>query len=420
LLFVIGVISLRKILEFVAAGLGQPGYAIKKKSPPTLDPNAEPTVLIVGGGIGGIAAAGALNAVGIDNLVLERSPHTAHSWRNHYHRLHLHTASMYSNLPYLKYPSHFPLYVSRQQVVDYVTGYAVIMGVKIKYNQSVLNIDRDKDGWIVESVDLGDNTKKIYKPKFVVIATGRNIDPIIPVFKDQEKFKGTLLHSSVFKSAEHFRGKSALIVGFGNTGGELAIDFWERDCKTHVIIRSPLNIVSRDSVLLSAVVGRYLPNSVVKIVERSQMKLKYGNLGKFGITCPHPHHTAVEHLVKNRVPPAIDIGQIDLIRKGDVKVITHEIERFVANGVVFKNGQEEAYDVVVLATGYASNLSKILSSRVYGAIIDDKGFPKEGKSIPSNYEGIYCVGFTDLFGRIFSMQNESIRIAAEVKRKLKV
>ena len=53
-----------------------------------------------------------------------------------------------------------------------------------------------------------------------------------------------------------------------------------------------------------------------------------------------------------------------------------EIERFTTTGVVFKNGKEETFDVVVLATGYKPNLAQILAEPVYKSAVTDLGFPK--------------------------------------------
>ena len=47
----------------------------------------------------------------------------------------------------------------------------------------------------------------------------------------------------------------------------------------------------------------------------------------------------------------VDIGNIDLIRNGGVKVISQEIANFKENSVVFKDGKEIEFDAVILCTG---------------------------------------------------------------------
>jgi cation diffusion facilitator CzcD-associated flavoprotein CzcO len=48
-----------------------------------------------------------------------------------------------------------------------------------------------------------------------------------PTWPGQDSFQGGILHSSVYQDGEPFRGQDVLIVGFGNSGGEIAIDLWE-------------------------------------------------------------------------------------------------------------------------------------------------------------------------------------------------
>ena len=64
--------------------------------------------LIIGAGPAGLAMAGRLRKQGQEFIVLEQSQQVAHSWQNHYDRLHLHTVSDYSHLHHLPFPADFP------------------------------------------------------------------------------------------------------------------------------------------------------------------------------------------------------------------------------------------------------------------------------------------------------------------------
>ncbi len=58
-----------------------------------------------------------------------------------------------------------------------------------------------------------------------------------------------------------------------------------------------------------------------------------------------------------------------------MKVVKHEIERFTKTGVVFKNGKEETFDVIVLATGFRSSIDQFLSAPLVSSSTNELGFP---------------------------------------------
>ncbi|HEX9385798.1 MAG TPA: NAD(P)-binding domain-containing protein [Anaerolineales bacterium] len=61
----------------------------------------------------------------------------------------------------------------------------------------------------------------------LVIAAGCNHEPFLPTWPRQDLFKGASMHSSQYKNGEPFRENKVLVVGFGNSGGEIAIDLYE-------------------------------------------------------------------------------------------------------------------------------------------------------------------------------------------------
>ena len=75
------------------------------------------SVIILGAGPSGLAAAACLREKGVPFIVLERAGEVGSTWRNHYERLHLHTIKQFSALPGLPWPATVPMYPSREEVV---------------------------------------------------------------------------------------------------------------------------------------------------------------------------------------------------------------------------------------------------------------------------------------------------------------
>ena len=56
--------------------------------------------------------------------------------------------------------------------------------------------------------------------------------------------------------------------------------------------------------------------------------------------------------------PLIDIGTLDKIRDGSIKV-GGGIDRFTSDGVVFTDARTEKFDAVILATGFRPDLRQL-------------------------------------------------------------
>src|SRR4051794_27798232 len=123
-------------------------------------------VLIIGAGPAGLAVAACLKQQSIEFIMLERSGQIGSSWRNHYHRLHLHTAKGFSGLPDMPFPVDYPRYPSRQQVIDYLDSYAQHFHLTPVFNQTVKSVSRIDGRWQTQTEN---NT---YLSDFVVMATG--------------------------------------------------------------------------------------------------------------------------------------------------------------------------------------------------------------------------------------------------------
>ena len=93
-----------------------------------------------------------------------------------------------------------------------------------------------------------------------------------------------------------------------------------------------------------------------------------------------------------------------------------DLSRFTPRGVVFSDGLEEEFDVVVAATGFATGLARLLA--VAGAIGED-GQPRFRSGRPTAYPGLFFIGFDETMrGHLFEANRESKRLAAVVDRYL--
>jgi len=72
----------------------------------------------------------------------------------------------------------------------------------------------------------------------------------------------------------------------------------------------------------------------------------------------------------------LDIGTLDKIRSGDIKVVP-AIKRFTHGCVELASGEKQDVDAVVLATGYRSNVPSWLQVRICLHFVFSKSFGKK-------------------------------------------
>jgi cation diffusion facilitator CzcD-associated flavoprotein CzcO len=196
--------------------------------------------LVIGASISGLASAAALRKQGIEYIIIEKQSQVVAPWRNHYERLHLHTNKRVSNLPYKKFDRRIPGYPSRQQVIDYLEDYQKEFNIIPVFNTEAKSIRKEGDYWITET------TNGTFKSKYLIMATGPYGKPKPVSFKGMETFPGRILHSYGYKTGKDFKGQKVLVVGFGNSACEIAIESYEQGAIPSMAVRSPVNIVPRD------------------------------------------------------------------------------------------------------------------------------------------------------------------------------
>ncbi len=366
--------------------------------------------IIIGAGPAGLAVAGRMKKAGIEYTLLEKSQTVGNAWRNHYDRLHLHTVKQWSHLPYMPFPDDFPTYVSRKQLVDYLENYAAKFNIKPIFNEEIIFIKKSGEHW-----QLNANSGKTYLAENVIIATGLNSRPNVPKWKGQEKFKGDIVHSAFYKNPKPYIGKKTLVVGFGNTGAEVALDLSEHGVETYCVARGEISLVPRDlngrPVQVTAKQLEKLPFGLGDWLGSQVRKVYFGNVKKYGLKIAKGHPAVL--LRKTGKTPLIDIGTIAAIKKGDIKIMP-DIEHFTQTGVQFKNGQHVDFESVILATGYRAKIEELIER---GQELLDKYNCPKGTTADGYHKGIYFVGFDNykLGGIIGTIVDDSKSVVEKLR-----
>jgi cation diffusion facilitator CzcD-associated flavoprotein CzcO len=339
--------------------------------------------IIVGAGPAGLAVAAALRRAGARFVILERGERVGESWRSHYERLHLHTPKRHSALPYRPFPAEYPTYPSRAQMVEYLEDYARAFDLHPEFGREARSCTRNGDGRWVVSTDAGE-----YQARNVVMASGLCQIPNRPHWPGEDDFPGTILHSKDYVNGEVFRGKRVLVVGFGNSGAEIALDLLDHGAHPTIAVRGKVNVIPRDllgiPIIVFALMFRPLPPRVSDAMNALTLRLAVGNLEKLGLE--RRAEGPIAEIVEARQIPVLDIGTLAHIRSGAITV-RKGVESFDGSTVRFDDGKRDEYDAVVLATGYRPGMANLFPR--HPEILDAEGTPR-GMS-PAG--GIYFCGY---------------------------
>jgi indole-3-pyruvate monooxygenase len=343
-------------------------------------------VLVIGASAAGLASAAMVQKAGRHVEILEATGVVGTAWRQHYDRLHLHTPKGGSALPGLSMPPSWPRYVARDQVVEYLEHYRDHHRLEPHYHQPVQRLEQDGDTWVARTPTA------TWRARTVVVATGAAARPVRPDWPGMDSFRGQVLHSSEYRNGEPWRDRSVLVVGFGNSACEQAIDLVEHGVQTHLSVRSPVNVVPRDvfgvvPVLQLGIVMRHLPPGVADALAKPLLRLTVGDVRRLGLAqLPYGPNT---QMARDHRVPMLDIGTMRLIRDGRIAV-HGGITRFTEDGVVLEDGTPLAVDAVVLATGYRPALEEFLVGSE--AVCDRDGRPVQSGSATA-LRGLYFCGF---------------------------
>ena len=368
-------------------------------------------VIVIGAGPAGLASAACAKNAGADVTILERTDRIATSWHGHYDRLHLHTVKGRSGLPHLPMPGDFPKFPSRAQMVAYLDAYAAEFSLKPEFQINVQTVCQRGDKWDV-SHDRGCDHADA-----VIFATGLNGTPNRVELLGEQTFDGIILHSSDYQSGDVFSGKNVLVVGFGNSGGDIALDLVEAGAHVSLSVRGPVNILPHDlfGIPITSLGGlrKILPYKWADALTAPVLRAKIGRPESYGLQSAGKGPAA--QVIEDGRVPLIDIGTLAAIRAGQISV-RPGIDLVDESRVRFADGTGGEFDAIILATGYRTDLRDVLPD--LHQVLDDTGAPLISGA-PGTVRGLYfCSYKASADGQLRQTGIEARAIAQDIKQDI--
>ncbi|KAJ7348988.1 FAD/NAD-P-binding domain-containing protein [Mycena albidolilacea] len=401
---------------------------------------ANPHVLIVGGGQTGLIVAARFKQMNISALVVERNNRVGDNWRSRYPTLTLHTPKKSNTMLYQSFPTSWPVFTPRDKMADWLEQYAQSQDLVVWTNSQPLPqpiYDSLSKRWTV-MVDR-EGERVTLNPVHIVVAGGTLGAPRIPVIRDAEVFAGTTIHASDYRGGKSFSGKRVIVVGAGNTAADICQDLVFNGAQSVTMVqRSTTRITSRTSarVMFDCMYPEELDIDVCDLMAmarplRLTMKIEkqareqtleadkatHRGLREAGLNL-ETKKTFLTLWYEKRGGFWIDAGCAELIRSGKVKVKQGvEITRFNDQSAVFTDGSSLEADVVIFATsceGIADTMRTVFGDEALDRVGPVWGIDKEGELRgcyrPTGHPGLWFAAGEFAVSRPFSKQ-----LALEIK-----
>jgi putative flavoprotein involved in K+ transport len=380
---------------------------------------AQPYVVIVGGGQGGIALGARLRQLDVPTIIVERNVRPGDSWRNRYKSLCLHDPVWYDHMPYVKFPPNWPVFSPKDKVADWLEMYTRVMELNYWGSTEAKSARYDEAAGEWELVVERDGSELTLRPSQLVLATGMSGRPYTPSFPGSDVFAGDQHHSSKHPGPDAYRGKRAVVIGSNNSAHDICAALWEHDADVTMVQRSSTHVVRSDTLMDIALGDLYSERAVAAGVNTEKADMIFASLPyriMAGLQIPvyeqirerdadfyarleaagfqHDWGEDGSGLFMKYLRRAsgyyIDVGASELVASGEIKLQPGQVDHLTRDGVVMADGTELPADLVVYATGYESMngaVADLISQEVADTVGRVWGLGSETAKDPGPWEG---------------------------------
>lgn len=199
-------------------------------------------VAVVGGGSSGLACIKACLDEGLEPVCFESSDDIGGLWKfkenpeadraSIYHSVIINTSKEMMCFSDFPIPTHYPNYMHNSLIMNYFRLFADRFQLTrhIRFNTKVLQVKQRSDfsrsgRWDVETENKSGEKEK-HSFDAVMICVGHHCHPNLPLhdFPGIDTFKGKFFHSRDYKTSDEWRNKKVVVIGIGNSGGDIAVE----------------------------------------------------------------------------------------------------------------------------------------------------------------------------------------------------
>lgn len=281
--------------------------------------------IIIGGGQAGLSVAYFLRRSSLEFLIVDDQKESGGAWLKTWESLKLFSPTEYSSLSGWQMPKSRAEYPTRKEFLDYLKAYQERYNFPVQRGVRVTQVEKENSLFKI-ATNKGD-----FYAKTLVSATGTANSQFVPNYPSCNSFRGLQLHSADYTNPDALEGKKVLVIGGGNSGAQILSEVSK-------VARTKWVTLSKPQFLPEDIDGRYLFKEATASYFSDDVQ------------------------TYSQKVSLSDIVQVESVREGIKRGIYEAVrpfESFYENGVIWGNGEKEAFDAVIWCTGFISNLQHL-------------------------------------------------------------
>ena len=357
-------------------------------------------VLVVGAGISGVNAAYHLSKQSPDTsfIVLETFESFGGTWWSYRYPGIRSDSDLYT-FGYRFKPWVGPPIATAEEILAYmgevIDENNLAKHIRYRHRISAATWSSDQSLWTIAAINLDTGEEARFTTSFLYMGQGyyRHNEGYWPDWPDMDQYKGRLVHSEEWTDDIDYTDQTVLVIGSGASAATIVPNM--SDMATHVTMlqRSPtFYLPGRNAIEIADQLRKLdVDETWIHEITRKQQLFNSAEFAERSITEPEvvteelingirevlgpdydidTHFTPSYRPWRQRIAFVPDADLFKSIAAGDASVVTDEIERFTAGGVLLKSGQELSADLIVAATGFNMNAFGDIAFSVDGKPVD--------------------------------------------------
>ena len=325
--------------------------------------------IVIGGGQAGLSVGYHLAKRDLPFVILDANLRTGDAWRNRWDSLRLFSPARYSGLPGMRFPAPGSSFPTKEQMADYLVDYATRFGLPVRNGISVDRLWREGGRFVMSAGN------QLFESENVVVAMANYQVPYTPVFARELDPGIVQIHSHAYRNPSQLQEGGVLVVGVGNSGGDIAIEV----ARTH-------------PTWLSGKESGYIPWRIETFLARNLLVRLVRFAGHHVLSVNTPIGRKLRPRLLRQAAPLVRVKPQDLLEAGIERVArTVGVE---AGLPLLADGRVLRVRNVIWCTSYQHGFPWI-DLPIYG---DNGGHePVHEQGVVPNVPGLYFVGLHFLY-----------------------
>ena len=213
--------------------------------------------MVIGAGLAGLVAIKSCLEEGLEVQAFESAQRLGGNWQFKEDGVSVFRYTELTSSTYLTAfsdfpaPEHFPHFMLHDQYLDYLLAYARRFDLErhVQFGSHVTAIRRSGAKWRVQVACTG--VERSFECDAIAVCTGLNEEKNLPADETIQEFRGDIVHSSAYKDSGPYRGRKVVIVGGGESGGDILDEVSRVATQTTLSLRRGVFVMPKLDALMT-------------------------------------------------------------------------------------------------------------------------------------------------------------------------